>query len=315
MKIIITLIALWISQISLAQSSLEVTIIGTSHAFQKEYQDKQDFERVQEYIIDQHPDIICIEAIPTTDTLSLQEIWPNNMRKADKMREALAEKGHIPFTPDSYASTLESMRFRGASSFASYDFWNAYYHWFQVVQEGDSLMQFAPYMRNLDRSEYGLMVYPAAMKLGIDHFFPIDYRAGEKGFLANNQKVLKKLLFRFKWKVLGSYMKTQKHYKKAEKEGRLMEFINGPEFQVAFSNLINGLPQKLPKVAEAQAVKEYWLNRNEIMANRIIETARSQKANTVVLTVGSAHVGAIKAALEKQGHVVRTYGDFINKNS
>lgn len=119
---------------------------------------------------------------------------------------------------------------------------------------------------------------------------------------------MKKLLFRFKWKPLGSYFKTQKRYKKAEEEGRLMEFINGPEFQVAFNNLIDELPRKLRKVEEAQFVKDYWLNRNEIMAERIIETALEQGATNILLTVGGAHVSAIKNALERKGHLVFTYG-------
>lgn len=315
MRTIIALVTLCISQILWAQPPLEVTILGTTHSFQKEYQDKQDFQRVQDFIVDLKPDIICIEAIPTTDTLSLQEILPNNMKRADKMRTALTEKQLLPFDPVAYDSEAERKRFQGACRFAAYDIWNAYYQWFQVMQNGDSLNQFAPYMKDLSRSEYGLMVFPAAMELGVDQFYPIDFRAGEEEFLESNQKVLKKLLFRFKWKPLGTYLKTQKRYKKAEEAGQLMEFINGPEFQVAFNNLIDELPRRLPKVEEAQFVKDYWLRRNEIMADRIIETARKEGAQTVLLTVGSAHVGAIKNALENQGHVVRTYGELINKNN
>lgn len=314
MRTIISLVALCISLFTRAQSPLEVTIIGTTHAFQKEYQDKQNFRRVQDFIVELKPDIICIEAIPPTDTTSLLEILPNNMEKADKMREALMKKGHLPFEPGTYASEVQSMRFQGACHFAHYDFWNAYYQWFQVLENGDSLNQFAPYMKNLSRSEYGLMVFPAAIALRVDYLYPIDFRVGEEAFLSSNQKVLKKLLFRFKWKPLGTYLKTQKGYKKAEKSGQLMEFINGPDFQLAFNQLIDELPRMLPKVAEAQFVKDFWLRRNEIMANRIIETARTQAANTVLLTVGSAHVTAIKNALLEQGHLVRTYEQNINSN-
>lgn len=315
MRTIIALFACCIFQTLLAQSPLEITIIGTTHAFQQEYQDRQDFQRVKDFIVNLDPDIICIEAIPIIDTLSLKEIWPKNMKRADRLHEALIENGQMPVDATTHDSDVEGLRFRGAVSYANYDFWNAYYHWFQVMKNGDSLKQFTPYMKDLGRSEYGLMVYPAAMKLGIDQFHLIDFRAGEKEFLANTQKVLKKLLFRFKWKPLGTYLKTQKRYKKAEETGKLMEFINGSEFQVAFNNLIEELPRKLRKVEEAHLVKDYWLKRNEIMANRIIETAQKEVARKVLLTVGSAHVMAIKNALERQGHVVRTYGEFIDKNS
>lgn len=169
MRTIITIVAVWISLISWAQSPLEVTIIGITHAFQKEYQDRQDFKKVQDFIIDLDPDIICIEAIPTTDTLSLKEIWPKNMKRADKMRQAMIDRGHLPFSAASYETDSEALRFQGAASYSIYDLWNAYYHWFRVLQKGDSLYQFTPYMKDLSRSEYGLMVYPAAIELGVDH--------------------------------------------------------------------------------------------------------------------------------------------------
>ena len=96
MKTLFSLLATCFSLLALAQSPVEVTIIGTTHAFQQEYQDKQDFSKVRDFIIELNPDIICIEAIPTTDTISLKEIWPKNMKRADNLREEMMKKGSLP---------------------------------------------------------------------------------------------------------------------------------------------------------------------------------------------------------------------------
>lgn len=304
MKRIITICFLAITVMAEAQQKLDITIIGTAHYFDSEYQSKQSFEEVQDFIVSLDPDIICIEAIPTTDTLSLEEIWPNTMKRADRLRDTLQHR-------QSWAETDDTV-LEGAQHYASYDLWNGYYKWFLAGNNGDSLGYFQQYHKNLDNSEYGLMVFPAANKLGIEKFYGIDYRDGESEFLAANKKVIKKLFFSLKWKPLGTYLKTQKRYKKSEKEGQLVEFINGDEFQNAFSQLIDELPQRLPKSEEAKFIQSYWLKRNRIMAERIVQTAKDQNAQTILLTVGSAHMTHIRRFLEAEGHQVTTYGQILN---
>ncbi len=251
---------LGMSFISWSQRKLDVTIIGTAHYFKDEYKPLQDFGSVQDFIVELNPDIICIEAIPTYDTSSLKEIWPRTMKRADALADTLDSL-------DSYSQKI----IKGGEAYSRYDLWNAYYYWFQVEQQNDTLGYFSKYQKKLSNSEYGLIVFPAAQKLGIDRFSGIDYRDGEDEFLANNQKVFKKLFFKLKWKPLKTYLRTQKKYKKAEKEGKLIEFINGDEFQKSFSQLIEEIPERLPKSEEARNIKQYWLNRNQIMANRIIK--------------------------------------------
>ena len=264
MKTIFTLCMIGFSLLGTSQRRLEITIIGTAHYFSDEHQSLQDFQSVQDFIVDLNPDIVCIEAIPTDDTLSLQEIWPNTMKRADRLKDSLKYQEAYPYDPtntkgvdasfwNTYAKNDRILI--GANYFADYDLWNAYYQWFQVQESGDSLHYFSRFHRKLSNSEYGLMVFPAAQKLGVDKFYHIDYRDGESVFMANNKKVLKKLLFSLKWKPLKVYLKTQKRYKQAEKEGKLMEFINGPEFQNSFSQLIDELPKRLPRSEEASTNK------------------------------------------------------------
>ncbi|MEM1408178.1 MAG: DUF5694 domain-containing protein [Bacteroidota bacterium] len=306
MKVIITACALGLSILSYGQQ-LEVTIIGTAHHFKDEYRQFQNLFEVQDFIVNLQPDIICIESIPTYDTLSFREIWPKTMARADQLRDTLKNAEFLRVN-GSNPGLL-----KGAEYYASYDLWNAYYYWDNVVEVGDTLGYFSQYhSTSLKNSEYGLIVFPAARKLEVKKFFGIDYRVGEQKFISNNNKVIKKLLFSFKWKPLGSYLKTQKQYKKAEKEGKLIFYINSAEFQNSFSTLIDELPKRLPKSKEARMVKEYWLERNEIMANRLIAISKEQNAQRVLLTVGSAHVTHIKRFLEKQGHNVTTYGESIN---
>ncbi len=304
MKLIQTLTILLLSTLCQAQQ-LEVFIFGTTHAFNEDHIELQDFEKAQKALVNFDPDIFCIESIPSTDTASLKEIWPNTMKRADKLSLRL-ENG--------LADSIDNPDLLKAANFyTQYDIWNAWYYWNTELVKGNSIEPFSKYNRKVTNSEFGRIVFPAARTLEVDQFYAVDYRAGESEFLANNNKVLKQLLFRFKWGTLKSYLKVRKQYKKSEKNGQLIEFINGPVFQNSFSDLIDVLPVKLPKTPEAQEVQDYWLNRNKIMADRLIQRASENNAKRIVLTVGSAHVGHIQKFLEAQGHTVYTYSEILEQ--
>ncbi len=323
MKLLTTLGLLCLSILVFGQQKLDIAIIGTVHHFKDEYLAKQNFSKARQFIVDFNPDIFCIEAIPVYDTLSLREILPKNMERANQLRDTLIHYGLFSLKTEAATSVsskgntifLENENpqiLKGGQFYARYDFWNAFYLWDGIRQKGDSLGYFSKYLWNLDNTEFRHIIFPAARQLGIEQFYGIDYRQGEDRFLDNNNKVMKKLLFSFKWKPLRLYLKTKKRYKKAEKEGKLIEFINSSEFQDSFSKLINDLSQKLPKSREAKETKAYWLKRNRIMAERLISTAREQKARKIVLSVGSAHVSPIKSFLEAKGHQVTIYGTYIS---
>ena len=302
MKSILIILFIGIALNGHCQNPLNITIIGTAHYFDDEHKSLQNFEKAKNFIIDLNPDIICIEAIPTYDTLSMREIWPSTMAKADQLRDTLE---YLDYT---------GRLLQGAEYYTHYDLWNAYYQWFQVQQVGDSLGYLHQFQRKLGNSEYGLLVFPAAQALGVSRLYGIDYRVGERDFLTNNSKVLKSLLFKLKWKPLRTYIGTQKKYKKANEAGLLMEYINGDEFQQSFSALIDNIPTRLKKSEAAKDVKAYWAQRNQVMADRVIEAARAQGASSVLLTVGSAHVTHIRRSLESRGHQVATYGEYLSKS-
>ena len=304
MKLQLTICLLGLS-LAVKSQQLKVTIIGTAHYFKPEYQDIQSFDTARKHIVSISPDIFFIEAIPTHDTLSLREIHGVHMDQANEIRHGLEN--------NYYDSLATRALLKGARYYAHYDFWNAYYQWNTIEEEGDTLGVFSSYQKKLENSEYGTFIFPAARELGVTTFYEMDYRHGEEIFLANNNKVLKELLFKLKWKPLRIYLRIQKQYKKAEQEGKLIEFINGKLFLDSFTSLIDDLPKRLPRSEEAQAIKSYWYSRNEIMADRIISTSFEKKAKKVLVAVGSAHVLAIKQFLEAQGHSVTIYNDLINK--
>ncbi len=303
MKTIICICSLIITFLCQAQK-IEILILGTVHHFKNEFKSLQNFKKVQDDLVSYNPDIICIEATPTSDTLSLKEIWPKNMKRADSLKEDLAS-GKF----DSIASDIQ---LQGAMYYSNYDFWNAYFLW---DSSEDSINPFSNYHRNQSNSEYGNIVFPAARKLGIEKFQNIDYRYGENAFLTSNNKVMKKLIFNLKLKPIRTYLKIQKKYKKEHENGRLMEFVNEPEFQNSFTHLIDELPNKLPRSEEAKSVKDAWHLRNRIMAERIYNSAQTNQASKVLVTVGAAHVTHIKNYLEQLGCDVTTYGEFLSQKS
>lgn len=281
----------------------EVLILGTVHHFKDEYKSRQNFQQVIDNLIDYNPDIICIEAIPVSDTSSLKEIWPKNMNRADSLKRAL--------DTGKYNSLATQKQLKGAELYANYDFWNAYYQWDSIG--GGSPGPFKSYNRRLTNSEYGLIVFPVARKLKKNRFLNIDYRVGEKKFLNENNKVFKKLLFKLKLKPIKSYLRIQKQYKKEHENGTLIEFVNGPVFQNAFPNLIDNLTNYLKKSNEARSVKDSWHRRNRIMAERIQKATIETNSTKVLVTVGAAHVSHIKYYLEQMGITVKTYGELLSQ--
>ncbi len=306
MKTIICIFSFFFSIWCHAQK-IEILILGTVHHFKDEYKFLQNFKKVQNDIASYNPDIICIEAIPINDTLSLKEIWPKNMLRADSLKKDLQNRN--------FDNIATEKQLQGAHLYSNYDFWNAYFLWDSLENSNSSPGPFSKYHRNLNNSEYGNIVFPAARKLGITKLQNIDYRYGENAFLENNNKVMKKLLFNLKLKLIRSYLKIQKKYKKANENGRLIEFVNEQEFQDSFSTLIDELPDKLPRSEEASSVKDSWHQRNRIMADRIYASAHSNNASRVLVTVGAAHVSHIKYYLEQLECRVTTYGELLHQQS
>jgi hypothetical protein len=281
---------------------IHVTLIGMTHHFKSEYLDAQELGTVNTFIYNLDPDIICIEAIPPEDTSSLKEILPKTMKRSVHVRDTLP-----------YFNTCPRKVYKGANRYSAYDYWNAYYQWYLAEQSGDSLGYFSAFYPDQSNSEFGLIIFPGADRLKKNELYGIDYREGEDEFLEKNNRVLKKLFFSFKWKPIRTYLKARKEYKKAEKSGSLLAFINSSAFQHSFSNLINELPNRLPKSEDAIFIKSYWQNRNRIMAERVIAIASAQNAQNVLVTVGGAHVLELKKYLEEEGHTVQTYGELMGK--
>ena len=97
MKSFILIFTLCLSISSVGQQKIDITIIGTNHYFDEKYQSLQDFEAVQDFIVNLDPDIICIESIPIDDSLSLAEILPNSMKRADRLRDTLEFHQAFPY--------------------------------------------------------------------------------------------------------------------------------------------------------------------------------------------------------------------------
>lgn len=302
MKILIQLILLSSLLQGVAQKKTHVLLLGTAHHFKTEFKELQRFDSIQNHLISFEPHIICIESIPVYDTLSIKEVRSRSMRKADSLRQVLSTNKHAD--PQTVAATR----------YANYDFWNAYYLWDSLEVKDQSIAPYQDLHSNQSNSEYGTIVFPAARKMGITQFHNIDYRQGEKEFLKNNKKLMWKLLFNLKgFKLLKTYKQLRENTLEAEKKGRLIEYINSPEFQASFSTFMDELPEKWSKSKVARSIKTSWHRRNKIMAERIVDAAMTSKAQRVLVTVGGAHVTHIKLYLEQLGCDVVTYGELINQ--
>ncbi len=322
------------------QQEVEILLVGSQHEFADSLQKRQNFEKIRAQLKAYRPEIICIESVPVTDASSLKEVRSAQLGVAERLR---AEKGMDTYDLheriDQLMSDLKArpndLRVRSELAnylYARHDFWNAYYHYFILDQrlsraeDAESLADIRATFaldsihrriaKRQTKGEYGNIVFPLADELGVLAFHNIDYRADEEEFLKRVKKAAIGTLFNlkiFRLKKLTKQM--QQDMQLAEREGRLMEWINSEEQQALYLDLIDNSSQFLKSKNLRKAV-ELWEFRNRVMAERIMTAARESGARRIMAVFGAFHLPFVKRYLEQHGQVkVLMYNDLISEDS
>ena len=216
--------------------------------------------------------------------------------------------------------------------YANHDFWNAYYHYFVLDRDLSNLTateglddlrkSFAMdsihnrVARRQARGEYGNIIFPVAVELGILSFHNIDYRADEEEFLKRAKKAAIGTLFNLKiFKLKKLMKKMQRDMALAEQEGRLMEWINSEGQQKLYLDLIDNSDHFLKSKNMRKAV-ELWEFRNRVMAKRVIAAINESGAKRVMVAFGAFHLPFVKRYLEQHAELkVVMYSDYIKGSS
>jgi hypothetical protein len=322
------------------QQEIEILLVGTQHVFADSLKERQNFDQIRSGLAGYRPDIICIESIPVTDAASLKEVRSDQMAVAERLR---IEKEIGTYDLDERIGRLlsalksrpQNLRLRSELAnhfYAKHNFWNAYYHYFVLnnILSGigditglervrasfalDSIH--SRVAKRQAKGEYGNIIFPVAKELGILTFHNIDYRADEVEFLKRAKKAAIGTLFNLKiFKLKKLTKKMQQDMLLAEREGRLMEWINAEEQQALYLDLIDNSPRFLKSKNLRKAV-DLWEFRNKVMAERIIAAAQDSGAKRVMAAFGAFHLPFIKRYLEEHSQVrVLMYNDYMNENS
>lgn len=322
------------------QQEVEILLVGTQHVFQDSLKERQNFEEIRSQLVNYRPDIICIESVPVTDAASLREVRSGQLEVAERLRvERGIDTYHLDERIGQLMSDLKSqpddLKARSELAnhlYANHDFWNAYYHYFILDDSLASLEDTADleavrssfaldsiHSRTAKRQrkgEYGNIVYPVAKELGILSFHNIDFRADEAEFLKRAKKAAVGTLFNLKiFRLKKLTKKMQEDILLAEREGRLMEWINSEEQQALYLDLVDNSSRFLKSKNLRKAV-ELWEFRNKVMAERILAAARESDSDRVMAVFGAFHLPFVKRYLDQHAQVkVLMYNDHINGNS
>lgn len=319
-KMLLLLMPLYLLCGGLAAQEPTILLLGTTHQFT----DTVDvFADIRDQIKDFAPDMICIENIPTWDTLSLQNIRQESMQVAARLRsEQHLERAELPALQDQLLEAIQNnpkdpiLHAQLANVYyAQHNFYNAYYHWFelaQLLEESEQLDEQlishlaldSIYLRVAKRhttTEFGHIVFPVAADLGIHHLESIDERGEDPAFQKHTKKLFKRLIFNLKiFKAMKIYKKEQKKLVDAPGD-EVMAYLNSEAFRSFLTTAIEELPTRWSRSKKTKELIRLWEERNERMADRIEEVIEAKRPERVLVVFGAAHVPAVKRYLDQAG--------------
>lgn len=295
-----------------------ILLLGTTHQFN----DTIDvFGDIRNQIKDFAPDVICIENIPTWDTLSLNNIWSKTLPVAARLRqEQKLETANLPSRQDQLLEAIqsnpESPRLHAQLAnvyYAQHNFYNAYYHWFELARLLEKTDKVDPalipqlaldsiYLRVAKRqstTEFGHIVFPVASDLAIHHLESIDERGEDPAFQKHTKKLFKRLIFNLKiFKAMKIYKKEQKKLIDAP-GNEVMAYLNSEAFRTFLDGVIEELPTRWSRSKKTRELIRLWEERNERMADRIEDVIEVKRPERVLVVFGAAHVPAVKRYLDQ----------------
>lgn len=332
----------WLWSISLANGQVKkvtILLVGTAHHFQDSLKHRQKFPELVQKLLEFKPELVCQEAIPVWDNLSLEQVRQQNLKMAAALRaeknidlqKAQDETTHLLALLARYPDDLVA-RSRLANMFYSqHDFANAHYHW-HILQKAilQDSTRISPALKQSFSSNYlhvrsyeakrdteeGNIIFPFAAQASFNQLQNIDDRADDAQFKKLGKHTVKRLILNLKvFKAARTYKNLLKETSQAEQEGQLMQKINSMEFQQVLVQNIDNLPTKWVRSKKAKQLQEVWYKRNERMAERIAMTLRANPAaQRAVVFFGAAHVDFVARYLaQNPAFEIITLPDFLKE--
>lgn len=293
-----------------------VLLVGTLHRLP--WPITYNYNALEDLSRDFKPQVICVEYTPVDDTISMNRFYSTRLlHNSDSVRHLLNTRGiNISRQIDSIYSLLQiSENFSARAElinllFANRDFGNAD---FQSYLLGNKLDDIPAEKRNgLDpdkyndafnqkhkRDEFGRMVFPIAMDLGISYLYPIDNHTYEVEYNEAMEQAIRDLE--------GTPIYEQAQSKLSSLQwgsllpalfGNLGLKMNSYEFQyIAESLEAHRFPDSVSKAYTRAAF--CFERRNELMAANVAAVAQANTGKRIIVFVGASHIPFMRRYLKK----------------
>lgn len=303
----------------------EVLLIGTQHKASEKVQ--QDTAGILKAVRLFNADAVCVEVIPTWDTLSLRNYRQKYLLQVDSFKKAngwdnLFLQSRIAaiaprLTWENYQEPLYDSL--GLYYMLIGDVYgNSNYNWYiakrlcsnSVLQfENTKLYQLS--QQFLSGSEFYDLSFPYAAANKMGYVYPIDDQTDALAFKVYQKKLMTNLLFsifklNFKiFKVLKLIKQSKSQSAKAELEGKVYEFVNTEQFQLQLGELFNNIYPSWNKSKWAKLLQQTWSKRNERIANNVKKVfSTNPSLKRLVVFIGAAHIPSLKKNLQRNDSIV-----------
>jgi len=312
----------------------EILLVGTAHDIPEEV--ANNYTPILEIATDWQPEIICTEFPKTEDTLSLTNVYGEDIfTKMDSVAKSWqlqeVNKVHKIATLYQQLELKEDLYLRMQLRnllYISMDRGNAYFQNYLIHQAFQKLskkdqerfkhtfpmyIDVEDYMKGNAADEYTLVGFPLAQNLGIPYLYPTDdqtlrvpyHRTWETAF-----KELEGTPHLNKWENSINEFKTV--FEEALPKGTALLTINTYEFQEQLYEL-EYLAIEFGVNEQADLMSFYWGERNERMAQHILAVADKNPNKKIVVFYGSSHTPAVRRKLKAiSNHTILTLPDLEN---
>lgn len=309
----------------------EILLVGVFHSIPDSI-GACNWQPTYQKLVAYQPDQIAVEEVAPNDTASLRHSLGENYRHlfdsitlaytgskinvSDSIRtyyDLLLEKDDpvLRLQLWKYYHLGLDMGNRDFQTFQIAQNFNDYVHYLDTAKAWDEsfLKKYERFVSGTRNSEFFNIIYPLAMKMGINYLYPTDDKI--------TYPIQSEVFERFSDELEGTeYMNRMNLFWEDfnKTEAQQLAKCNGLAFvnSSAWIEKTDYGQAHILDDANNVAYKKYvevWYQRNASIAERIIKAANESEAKKMAVFYGYMHVAPVKKQLEDRGYVVKLIGD------
>jgi hypothetical protein len=305
----------------------EILLVRTDHRYPDDL--PEDFSKTIQEIVNFQPEVFFSESLHPNDKIGISNFYKfrnklisyllskNNIQLCYIDEEINVFRKKLSLSPEDIPTRAKLLR----ALWMNYDIGNSRYEahklsrLLQSIPRGedrDSMTSYISreiismdtvkkYLLNKPQGEYAKIAFPAAMKLNLESFYPMDNHDDALAF-QKNWTLAADGYQNEEWKkIMEEY---NSYFKKAKQKGEYVKALN-TEYTDRMDSLVYAVPKKYSKNKKAAILYEkYWEYRNQKMVENIIRKIEADKISKAAVIVGASHGRLMKQYLEERGYKI-----------